>query len=85
MQMDINIGPAGLGLCSMRSTLSELFAAPSARFRLASLVDKHRPVYTPYKLKSASLQACNYQRAAAKSLPVNLAAEYHRHLKGLSS
>ena len=85
MQMDISIGPTGLGLCSMRSTLSELSAAPSARLRLASLVDKHRPVYTRYKLKSASSQACSYQKATAKSLPVNLAAEYHRHLKELSS
>jgi len=47
MQVDINIGRTGLGLCSMRSTLSELFAAPFACLRLASLVDKHRPVCIP--------------------------------------
>ena len=85
LQVDINMHPAGLGLCSMRSILGELFAAPSAHFRLAPLVNKHRPVYTSYELKSASLQACNYQKAVAKSLPVNLAAEYHRHLEGLSN
>ena len=32
----------GLGLCSMKSTLSELLVAPLARLRLASLVNKHR-------------------------------------------
>ena len=39
MQMDISSDPTGLGLCSMRSTLSELFVAPSARLRLTSLVN----------------------------------------------
>jgi len=85
MQIDTNINPTGLGLCSMRSTVSELFVAPSARFRLVSLANKHRHVYKPYRLKSASLQAYSYQKAAVKSLPVNLAAEYHRHSWGLSS
>ena len=42
MQIDINIGRAGLGLCSMRSAVRELFAASPTRSRLASLVDKHR-------------------------------------------
>ena len=85
LQVDISIDPTGLGLCSAGSILGELFIAPSTRFRLASLVSKHRPVYASYKLKSASLQACNHQKAVAKSLPVNLAAEYHRHLEGPSN
>ena len=75
----------GLSLCSVRSTVGELFVALPARFRLVSLANKHRPVYTPYKLKSIPLQACNYQKAVAKSLPVSPAAEYHRHLEGSSN
>ena len=35
---------------------------------------------TPYELKSVSLQTCTYQETSEKSLPVDLAAEYHRHL-----
>ena len=38
----ISIDPTKLSLCSMRSTLTELFVAPPTRFRLASLVNKHR-------------------------------------------
>ena len=43
LQVDINIGRAGLGLCSMRSTVGELFAGLLTQHRLASLVDKHHP------------------------------------------
>ena len=42
LQVDINIGRAGLGLCSMRSTVGELFAALLTQHRLVSLVNKHR-------------------------------------------
>ena len=41
LQVGISIDATGLGLCSMGSTLGELFAAPPTRSRLASLVDKH--------------------------------------------
>ena len=42
LQVGISIDATRLGLCSMGSTLGELFAASPAHSRLASLVDKHR-------------------------------------------
>ena len=85
VQKHINIDPMGLSLCSVRSTVGELFVALPARFRLVSLANKHRTVCTPYRLKSIPLQAFNYQKAVAKSPPVNSAAECHRHLEGSSN
>ena len=40
LQVGISIDATGLGLCSMKSTVGELFAAPPTRSHLASLVDK---------------------------------------------
>ena len=42
LQVGISIDATGLGLCSMKSTVGELFAAPPTCSRLASLVDKNR-------------------------------------------
>ena len=69
LQVDISMHPAGLALCSMGSIPGGLFAAPSARLRLASLVNKHRPVYTSYRTEKRLLAGMQLSKRSRERSP----------------
>jgi len=69
MQKYINIDPTGLSLCSLRSAVDERFVALTARFHLVSLVNKHRPVCAPYRLKSIPLQERQLSKGGCEKSP----------------